>query len=269
MPASTATSSQSSKEADVSSAEHAPYILVDHVTKQYGDFVVVDDMSFTIAQGGVTAIIGPNGAGKSTVIKMIMGLIRPDEGTITIHGQTPRVARTTIGYVPQRFTYQPHIPMTVEEFLLLSLHVAGKHHREQKDVIAQRFEDVGLTPRVMQQQLSGLSGGQLQRMLIARALLTEKELLVMDEPVASLDIEGRESIHELLQSLNKKHGVTVLLVSHELEVVTNYADTVLCLNKKLLCKGRPQDTLTEEVLIQMYGIGHQAHYHHSCATDHS
>lgn len=243
------------------------YITVSNVEKQYGDAAVIRDISFGIKKGSIAAIIGPNGAGKSTLAKIIMGLLEPDKGSVTIGGKRPQDVRRSIGYVPQRFTYNPRVPMTVREFLMLSLHVAGKHEHERDAILAERFADVGLSPDVMKKQLSKLSGGQLQRVLIARALLTDKELLILDEPVAGLDIEGRQSIRELLKMLNKEHGVTIIIISHELEVVFRYADTVLCLNKRMLCQGKPNEALTEDVLAQMYGDRHQAHYHHTCTHD--
>lgn len=240
------------------------FIAVENVSKAYGDTAVVDHVTFTIARGSITAMIGPNGAGKSTLAKMVMGLLSPTSGTICIEGKRPQELRTQIGYVPQRFTYTSGVPITVQEFLMLSLHAAGKHEREKTDIIERRFKDVGLTD-VMHRQLHQLSGGQLQRMLIARALLTDKKLLILDEPVAGVDMEGRKSIYELLKELNQKHGMTILIISHELDVVFNDADQVLCINRRMLCRGKPKETLTEAVMAEMYGLQHQAHYHHTCS----
>jgi zinc transport system ATP-binding protein len=241
-------------------------IIAKHVSKVYADTTVVDDVTFTIARGTITAMIGPNAAGKSTLAKIMMGLISATRGSVTIGGQSPHKVRTSIGYVPQRFTYNPKVPVTVREFLRLSLHVAGHHEREEDEVITERFADVGLGD-VMHKHLYQLSGGQLQRMLIARALLTDKTLLILDEPVAGVDIEGRKSIYELLKDLKEKHGMTIILISHELDVVFQYADQVLCINRRMLCHGKPQETLTEEVLGEMYGMNHQAHYHHRCSHE--
>lgn len=242
------------------------FLVAKNVSKVYGDTTVVDNVTFNIAQGSVTAIIGPNGAGKSTLAKMMMGLIQPTGGTISVDNKKPHDIRTSIGYVPQRFTYNPKVPITVGEFLRLSLHVAGKHEYEKTAIIQERFDDVGLV-NVLDKKLHQLSGGQLQRILIARALLTDKTLLVLDEPVAGVDIEGRKSIYELLKDLNKKLGMTIILISHELDVVFNYSDQVLCINRLMLCHGKPQEALTAEIMNQMYGMQHQAHYHHHC-SDH-
>ena len=240
------------------------FITAKNVSKAYGDTTVVENVTFTINKGSVTSVIGPNGAGKSTLAKIMMGLIQPTNGMVTINGKTPRDARTSIGYVPQRFIYNPKVPITVQEFLMLSLHVAGQHKREKTEIIEKRFSDVGITG-VMDKQLHQLSGGQLQRILIARALLTDKKLLIMDEPVAGVDIEGRKSIYELLKDLNQKHGMTVIIISHELDVVFNYSDQVICINRRMLCHGKPQEALTEKIMNEMYGMRHQAHYHHNCS----
>lgn len=239
------------------------YIVGESLTITYDGIPAVDEASFRIPKGSITAIIGPNGAGKSTLAKIIMGLIEPEHGSITIGGKNPRSMRKRIGYVPQRFEYNKHIPITVSEFLSLSLSVLT-NGKGKLAIVEERLKDVGLGKEILKKQLSELSGGQLQRMLIARALLTEKDLLIMDEPVASLDIEGRQSVHELLKELNKKHSVTILLISHELEVVFQYADNVLCMHRRLLCHGRPNEALTQKVLKEMYGDHHQAHYHHTC-----
>ncbi|MBD3329982.1 ATP-binding cassette domain-containing protein [Candidatus Peregrinibacteria bacterium] len=241
------------------------FITVKDVTKVYGDVAVVDKVSFSINSGSVTTILGPNGAGKSTLAKMMMGLVSPTRGTISINKKTPHKMRTTIGYVPQSFVFNSKIPITVSEFMKLSLHIIGKHEREKDEVIKKRFKDVGLT-NVMNKKLYQLSGGQLQRVLIARALLTDKTLLILDEPVAGIDIEGRKSIYELLKDLNKNHNMTIVIISHELDVVFSYSDQVLCINRRLLCHGKPQETLTEDVIKKIYGVHHHAHYHHHCSN---
>ncbi len=236
-----------------------------NLTKIYGNAAVVDNVSFAIPKGNIAAIIGPNGAGKTTLVRMLMGIVKPTKGTIRINGKEPREERTSIGYVPQRFNYNPRVPITIREFLMLSLHVAGKRNNEKIDIIERRLQDVGLTD-VLDKQLFQLSGGQLQRMLIARALLTDKKLLILDEPVAGIDINGKQSIYELLKELNIKHGITTVLISHELDVVFKYADSVLCMNHRMLCHGKPKEALTWKIFNEMYGMDHFAYYHHhDCA----
>lgn len=241
------------------------FIVAQNISKVYGDTAVLQDVTLSINEGSITSVIGPNGAGKSTLAKIMMGLIQPTSGTITINGKNPRDTRTLIGYVPQRFTYNSKVPITVQEFLMLSLCVAGLHEREKVEIIEKRFSEVGIT-NVMNKQLHQLSGGQLQRILIARALLTNKTLLILDEPVTGVDLEGKKSIYELLKDLNKKHGMSIIIISHELDVVFNHSDQVICINRRLLCHGKPQETLTKEIMNEMYDMRHQAHYHHHCSN---
>jgi len=241
----------------------SPFISVKRLTKVYGDTAVVDAVSFGIKKGEILAIIGPNGAGKSTLLRMIMGLLKPTSGTVLIQEKDPVEARTRMGYVPQRFEFDQWLPMTVHEFLELSSHMTGLHEQEEQAIINQRLSDVGV-PDVGNKILSALSGGQLQRVMIARALLTNKDILLLDEPVSGIDIEGQRAIYDLIKDINKKHGTTCILISHELDVVFKYASKVICINKKKLCHGAPKTTITDKVLSQMYGT-ETAHYHHdSC-----
>lgn len=241
------------------------FISVKDITKVYGDTAVVDSVSFDVEKGSILAIIGPNGAGKSTMLKMIMGVLDPTSGNVLIEGDAPSKARTRMGYVPQRFGFDEWLPMTVHEFLELSAHVSGVHDSEEDQLIRDRLADVGV-PDVGGKMLSQLSGGQLQRVMIARALLTRKDILLLDEPVAGIDVEGQRAMYDLITDINREHGTTCILISHELDVVFRYATNVVCLNKKMLCHGLPNEAMTEDVLAEMYGR-HTAHYHHDLAHD--
>lgn len=232
-----------------------------NITKRYGKTDVLTDVSFAVEKGDICVIIGPNGAGKSTMMKMLLGLEQPSEGTIEVYGGSPEQARTKIGYVPQRFTVDPQIPITVEEFLSLSAEV-GKLRRAKK-AIAGAMEALGIT-EIRGSELHQISGGQLQRVMIARALMFEKECILLDEPIAGIDVEGQQALYELMLNLNKERGITFVVISHELDVVFRYATTVLCLNQKMLCHGAPDHVLTADVLTNMYGDHHDAHYHHGC-----
>jgi len=235
-------------------------ITVSNISKLYGGTAVVDGVSFDVKKGDILAIIGPNGAGKSTLLRMIMGLLTPSSGSVSIEGMSPKKARTRMGYVPQRFSFDPWLPMTVQEFLALSAHISGVHESEKEQIIRDRLQRVGV-PGVAHQTLNSLSGGQLQRVMIARSILTQKDILLLDEPVAGIDVEGQQAMYDLIRDINTEYGTTCLLISHELDVVFEYANSVVCINKNMICHGVPHVALSKETLEAMYGK-HTAYYHH-------
>lgn len=209
---------------------------------------ILTDLTFDIPKKSVVAIIGPNGSGKTTLLKAILGLI-PHSGTIEI-------TTKNIGYVPQRFEFDRTIPMTVHEFLSL---FAEKENAESN--IAEKLKEVGLNEK-LNLQLGTLSGGELQRLLIAKSLLNNPDILFFDEPASGIDMEGEKNFYELVGHLNKKHDKTVVMVSHEVEMVTQFATEVLCLSgTKLCCFGPPKTTLNEETLNKIFGNNMSTHQH--------
>ncbi len=236
------------------------FIEVKGISKFFGDVAVLDDVSFEIERGEMVALIGPNGSGKTTLARIIMGLVQPSSGEVFIDGKIPERVRRNIAYVPQRFIFDRAIPITVEEFMEFALVVARVPLRQRKLLIVERLKDVGMNGK-SGALVSTLSGGQLQRVMIARALLNKKELLVLDEPGAGIDIEGQATIYELIREINEKYGTTCIMISHELDVVYRYATNVVCINKKKLCYGVPRKALTQKVLEEMYGK-EVAHFHH-------
>ncbi len=233
-------------------------IEVKNLNYQFGDFVALDNVNFVVEKGGMTAIIGPNGSGKSTLLKNIVGLYEPTSGQVTINGQPPRKAVKQIGYVPQKFEFDRTIPITVYEFMALEKCGEARHGRAN---IQKVLAEVGLED-VEKRKLGELSGGQFQRVMIARALLHEKQILIFDEPSAGIDIAGERTIYDLIKEINKRRGTTCLIVSHELNIVNKYADKVICLNKKMICAGVPETVITPETLKQLYGIGAGLYHTH-------
>lgn len=222
-------------------------ISVKDLTVTLSGHRVLDSLSFEIKRGETVAIIGPNGAGKTTLLKALLGLI-PYKGSITI------VNRPAIGYVPQRLEFDRTMPVTVRE--LLAIH-ADKHPGER---IIKVLALVGVE-NLADRRLGVLSGGEFQRVLVALALLNKPQILVLDEPAAGIDVEGADEVYQLLKGLRQSEGLTILLVSHDVDVVFRYATNVLCINHRLICSGLPVEALSKEKLEQLYGDHHAVYAH--------
>ncbi|MBU1091289.1 metal ABC transporter ATP-binding protein [Patescibacteria group bacterium] len=197
---------------------------------------IIDDLSFEVKRGETLVILGPNGAGKSVLLKTLLNLL-PYEGEIK-WGKDIK-----IGYVPQRLPFIKNIPLSVREFFELK---STKNVGEVLDL-------VGLNISVENQSVGTLSSGQFQRVLIAWALINDPEVLFFDEPTSGIDIGGEETIHSLLSDLKKKRELTIFLVTHDLNVVYQEANNVLCLNHKKLCYGLPQEVLTSQNIEKLFG----------------
>lgn len=231
-------------------------IKTKELSVSYGNIMALDSISVEIREGEFVVVIGPNGSGKSTFMRAILGLM-PFEGSVSVLGKTIDKVLENVGYVPQRFDFDRTFPMTVQEFLNLSLH--SKESKYMDTVL----DDVEMTQH-KDKLLGELSGGQLQRVLIARALINEPKILFLDEPTASIDIEGEKDFFELLEHQQKKHGVTIVMISHEMDIVYKHATQSICLNKKLLCSGPPRKTITQDVLEQLYTHAVGVHPHERC-----
>lgn len=236
----------------MSSANPVAAIDVQHLTVRLGSTVILHDLTFSVARGEIVAVIGPNGSGKSTLLQAILGLL-PATGTVRVFGRPVREVLGKIGYVPQRFSFDRTFPLTVGEFLRLS-GVRPKHPEWREAVLA----EVNLTGGESQ-RVGELSGGELQRLLIANALMGEPELLLLDEPTAGVDIAGERGFYQLVAHLNRSHQLTIVLVSHDLVQVSRQAQKIICLNRELVCFGPPEVAATPEVIAKLYGV---AGHHH-------
>ncbi len=208
---------------------------------------ILENINLQVAKGKVLAIIGPNGAGKSVLLKALLGLI-PYTGTIEWQ---PGVA---IGYVPQRMDIETDVPLTVREFFKLRSAVGD-------DKLMKVLDYVQLDRAILDTGFGEISIGQRQRILVAWAVLGDPDVLLFDEPTADIDIAGQESIYNLLYHLQTDLGLTIILVSHDLNVVYRHAHTVICLNRENLCTGAPRDVLNPEQLLNLYG-GDKAFFEH-------
>lgn len=226
-----------------------PILKVENLTVVLNKEKILDDLSFEVREGEVLAIIGPNGAGKTTLFKALLGIL-PHGGAIE-WGKGIK-----IGYVPQRMEIETDLPLTVFEFLKLR---GVKDFSEEK---AKKIIRTVLLPEtILGFGLGEISVGQRQRVLIAWSLLGNPELLLFDEPTADIDISGQQSIYQLLHHLQDEMRLTIILISHDLNIVYKYAEQVLCLNRKKICFGPPSEVLSPEQMQALYG-GHHAFYHH-------
>jgi len=229
---------------------------------------LLENITFSIEEGKIAAIIGPNGAGKTTLIKAILGLIPYSPGSVMLFGHPPKDANAQgrVGYVPQKLDFDRTFPLTVSELMGFSVppffSFPFMKRKGEKKYISELLDIVG-AHELADRNIGSLSGGELQRIMIAKAIINDPRILFLDEPASGVDIEGQERFYDLVKRLNKEKGLTVVLISHDLNVVYRFADTVLCLNRKLVCSGRPEDTLKDDVIKTVYGEMMGA-YIHSC-----
>ncbi len=242
-------------------------VTVKDLTVMRGEYLAVDSVSFELLPGTYTAIIGPNGAGKSTLIKTILGLIKAQSGEIKLFNSTGKQLKRLkqeIGYIPQKFPFDRTFPLTVAELVGLGLN--SKHwwysSKRKKETIYHALEQVHLTKQA-KQQIGTLSGGELKRVLLAYCLVAPRRLLVLDEALAGVDANGEMEFATLLNNLKQEHNWTILEVSHDLDLVSKYCDSVICLNRRLLYQGSPSTTLTPENLLHIYGslVSPICHHH--------
>lgn len=244
-------------------------ITIRGLTVRIGDSVLLDNVNASIHCGTTTAIIGPNGAGKSTLLSAIMGLI-PYEGRIDFCRSTEHCEGVpNIGFVPQRIDFDREMPITVLDYLCLPhqrmpLWLGAK--REVKEKSIKSLERVG-ADHLARRLLGKLSGGELQRVLLALSLMNEPDILLLDEPVSGVDMAGGELFCDLIEDLHREKRFTLVLVSHDLSVVTSHADHVLCLNRTVQCEGKTVDVLTKETISNVFGL-HVGLYGHKTCSDH-
>lgn len=223
-----------------------------NVSASYNDAPIVEGVSFELERGETLAVIGPNGSGKTTLLRAIIG-------TISHAGEIALEEGTRIGYVPQKLDLERNLPLTVQEFLTL----APRPRNSSAIALSEMPELISLPKSYLAKSLSMLSSGEFQRVLIGFALMTRPNLLLFDEPTASVDIAGQETVYDLLRRLQKSHAFALILISHDLSVVYQHADRVLCLNRSHAHVGTPEE-LTPTHLKHLYGrdVKFHTHIHH-------
>jgi zinc transport system ATP-binding protein len=246
-----------------------PKIELINLTVKLDGVEIVGNLNEEIPAGRTTALIGPNGSGKTTTLLAILGLVHyKGEIKFTRDGKKLRY-RPVIGYVPQRLAFDRGLPLTVLDFLALQVQKQplwwgiSPKIRKRADDYLQPVEASHLTYR----PLGKLSGGELQRVLLAKALIEEPEVVLLDEPAAAIDPAGGELFCDLLENLQRKYRFTLLMVSHDLSIVTHHADYVICLNRDIHCAGETLAVLNQETLLRIYGP-HMGVYEHAHPEEH-
>lgn len=212
-----------------------------NISIKFNDLLVLNDINLSIDKNDFMAIIGPNGGGKSTLLKIILGLLTPDTGEVKVFGKDPRKARDLIGYLPQHVSFDHEFPINVFDTVLSGRYrglFKGYSKKDKKAVIS-ALKEVELL-ELKDRQISKLSGGQMQRVFIARAIVRQPKLLIMDEPMSSIDPEMQNSFYKLLSKL--KHEMAIVLVSHDVGAVSSQVDKIACLNRELFYHGPVEES---------------------------
>jgi zinc transport system ATP-binding protein len=235
-----------------------PYIELEDVGFAYGEVHVFDGINLTVEPGDFLGIIGPNGSGKTTLLRVMLGLLEPQRGIARLFGHPPASFRQwgRVGYVPQRATLDATLPITVDEVvasgLVPTLGLFGRIGAPERQRIREVLGHVGMQAH-RAARIGALSTGQQQRVLIARALVSNPELLILDEPTGGVDPEAQTSLYNLLHHLNRERDVTLILVSHDIGAVAKEVTKLACLNRRLIFHGRPGDFLSDAALTALYG----------------
>lgn len=221
------------------------------VSFSYGTMPVLENIDMTIYANDFLGIIGPNGGGKTTTLKLILGLVRPSSGTVTVFGKTPEEGRRSIGYIPQFLEFDRDFPVTVLDVVLMGrLGARGLFRRYSGDdvaIAAESLERVGMADS-RNRRVGDLSGGERQRVFIARALTARPRLLLLDEPLSGIDTKWQNSFYDLLRDLNEE--MTIILVTHDVGALSSYVEKVACLNCKLYYHGSTREGI--EHLVETY-----------------
>ncbi|HRX72105.1 MAG: zinc ABC transporter ATP-binding protein ZnuC [Candidatus Competibacteraceae bacterium] len=228
-----------------------PLLTVENVHFAIRGNPILQAVNLQVSSGEIVALIGPNGAGKSTLVRIVLGLLRPDRGRVHLK------PGLRVGYMPQRLMVDDTLPLTVQRFVTLGTTAS-------RERVQSALREVGAA-HVLDAPMQVISGGETQRALLARALLREPDLLVLDEPIQGVDLTGQYELYDLISNLRRQRGCGILMVSHELHLVMAATDHVLCLNRHVCCSGHPDLVAQDPAYLELFGIDgarRLAVYHH-------
>jgi zinc transport system ATP-binding protein len=236
-------------------------IDINDVSFNFGKVPVLEDISLKIYEDEFIGIIGPNASGKSTLLKLILGLLEPDKGTIAKYNHDGKSPQNHIGYVPQHSTFSRDFPVTVGEVVMMG-HIARssrffRYNKKEIELAKQAMKRLEIDD-IEKRQVGELSGGQLQRVLIARALVCQPEILILDEPTANVDMRIEEDIFSFLK--NYSEHMTIIVVSHDIAFISGYVDRVACLNRTLVCHNT--ESISGKMIEELYDAPVKMIHHH-------
>ena len=245
--------------------DNTAIIVSDGCCVQLGNTQALDDVTFSITKGKKVAVVGPNGGGKSTLFNALAGLVPVVNGSLKINGLSPQDAKGSISYVPQRDLINRNFPLSVKQVVemgLVSKNSLNLFSRKQINLkIKEALENVGLSEKI-NQNINNLSGGQFQRVLIARGLAQDADILLLDEAFSAVDVGAQEDIMSLISDINLD-GKTILVATHDINNLEEKFDEVLCLNRHCCAYGNPSEVLTNDVIKEMYGSHYEMFKSHT------
>ncbi len=236
----------------------------------YQDSLVLEDISFSVDKGDFIGVIGANGSGKSTLVKLLLNILQPEYGEINLFGESIRNFKEwkKIGYISQKAnSFNGSFPATVEEVVMSNLYskigAMRLPRKEHKEMAREALSKVGMLD-FAKKMIGNLSGGQQQRVFIARTLVSNPELLILDEPTVGIDLKAEEALYCLLARINREYGLTIMMVTHDIGAITAHANRLICLGESGMFEHNPKEGMTEDFVKNLYGYSVNLHSHQMC-----